>query len=126
MEEGIASLVAQWGAFGVVLAGVASFAFLQWKEANKTRREMTEMANDHASAIQKMQKEHSETVVALQRERVEDAQKVTQTLLGLQGQFNETVQLVHEQLSSHTHAIEGVRASLAAIDRRVESLDRRV
>lgn len=126
----ISAIVAQWGAFGAVLVLVGAFAYIQNRELNKARKEhadqIAKMQSEHNAATQKMQREHHEALIAAQRERISDAQQVTQTLLRLQGQFNETTQAVNEQLSHNAHGLDGVRTLLHAIDRRVESLDRRV
>lgn len=132
MDAGVAALIAQWGGFGIVLAAVGWFAWDQHSELKKYRS----APNDHAEAIKKLQKEHAEAVQALQKEhaerlsavqseRVNDAKGVAQTLLGLQAQFNESVNAMTMQSRDLTVAVEHLHQLAEGIDRRIELLERK-
>lgn len=126
MEASIAALVAQWGGFGVVLLAVGYIAWHQYNELNKQREATQKIQKDHLDSMQKLQKEHAEEIALVQRSRVDDAKSVTQTLLGLQAQFNESVNAMTEQFREHTVATERVQQGVSGIDRRIEMIERKM
>lgn len=131
-----AAIVAQWGGFGAIFVALGWFAWHQTqtlrRQATEHREAITKAESDHRKSVSEIEADHrqelrrlQETLVALQKERILDAQQVTQTLLNLQGQFNETTNAVNEELARNAHALDGVRTLLQAVDRRIEALERR-
>lgn len=101
MNESIAAIIAQWGGFGAVLLAVAVYAYTLQKDLGQAR------------------KEHLEEVSKLQAARVDDAKSVTQTLLGLQREFNAVV-------SATSGALDGLSAGFKAVEETMRELERKV
>ncbi|NJN64478.1 MAG: hypothetical protein HC882_06085 [Acidobacteria bacterium] len=147
MEGGIEQVIAQWGAFGVILVAVGLFAWTQYRDARKQNEKLIEITKQHSDALAdvqvknaaaradlakqhmdemtKLRVSHAEALASLQTERVRDAQNVTTQLMGLQREFNATTSEMTEAIGAFKGGLESMRTSVEHMGKIVEAALRR-
>ena len=126
MEElAISTLLSDWGSAAVVVIATGYAVVHQYKEMNRLRDKTQELQSEHTQTIQELQREHTRALSEVQQYRVHDAKAVTQTLMALQVQFDESVHAMSKQLGEHSRLVEQVHQTVGNLDRRVELMERK-